>query len=78
MILKIKKCAYRSKRTKTQTPIVAKLTSTQYGVTTIELYGICILSNSIILLWQKIDIIILKKENYTAICVYLVSLAYLE
>ena len=38
---------------KTQTPIVAKLTQCEMGVTTITSNGICILSNSLTLLWQS-------------------------
>ena len=46
-IAKIKKCADQSPRTKTQTPIVAKLILMEIGINrTMPLSGICILSNS--------------------------------
>ena len=75
---KNKKCAHRSRRTKTQTPIVAKPISLQNRETLFVVQkkaGICILSNSTFLYTQKRCSYPMKKIHL--FCVYLIDLAFL-
>ena len=54
LVFKNKKCADKSRHTKTQTPIVAKLTLMNTGNTrTLYLSGICILTKSANIVCEK-------------------------
>ena len=72
---KIKKCAHRSRRTKTQTPIVAKLIYCKTGIPSRTKAGICILSNSNFYTTKK-GILTLNRKGYLLCNIWLVWHSY--